>query len=220
MENLAWVNTFVRLQLNKKWEISQEISERVYMFPWRQSQFIERTQAQYSIAKGWSVNGGFMWSFQSYPKNPFDQKTYQLSEFRPHLGAVYRQEITDKITLNHRYRSEFRIFEEEKNFYRFESIRFRYRLEFQYSPIQLITLKIGDEVFLNADFQAMQNVFDQNRASISLLFHLTPIFSLELGYFNLFSTKSATADLYDQHTFQLGFYTDLKVKKRTSNTYP
>lgn len=110
-QHLIWTRYYLKLKLNDSYEIRQELEERTYWFPWRQHQFLSRTFADRKLGKSWNAGIGFTYLLQSLPQDPEITSYSNHLELRPQLEIAYKQAISEKITLYHRYWSEFRSFE-------------------------------------------------------------------------------------------------------------
>ncbi len=201
-QQLLWARYYLKLKLDD-YEIRQELEERKFWFPWRQHQFISRTFVVRKLGKSWNAGIGFTYLLQSLPQDPKITEYSNQSELRPQLEITYSQAISEKITLYHRYWSDFRFFEQPDGSFKYGNNRSRYLLEFRYSPSKHLTLKAFDEIHINIGRNIVQNVFDQNRFGASVQYMPIDNFGFELGYFNLFQQQKSGVDFYDRHILRL-----------------
>jgi len=155
---------------------------------------------------------GFTYFLQSLPHDPeISDYTNQL-ELRPQLELAYKQNLTEKVILHHRYWGEFRFFEKTNGSFEFGNTRLRYKIELRYSPISNITIKVFDEIHLNIGEKIIQNVFDQNRYGASIQYMQLQNFGFELGYFNWFQQRRSGVDFYNRHIVRFTIHHTLNLK--------
>lgn len=212
-QHLLWTRYYLKLTLNDHYLIRQEIEERAYWFPWRQHQFVSRTFAERNLGKDWNAGLGFTYFIQSLPHDPEIADFNNQTELRPLIEIAYKQTISEKITLHHRYWSEFRFFEQPNGSFEFGNNRIRYKIEIRYSPIPNLTLKAFDEVHINIGGKIVQNVFDQNRYGASLQYMPIETFGFELGYFNWYQQRKSGVDFYNRHIVRFTIHHSINLKK-------
>lgn len=212
-QHLLWTRYYIKLKLNDNYQIRQEIEERTYWFPWRQHQFVTRTFAERKLGKGWNAGLGFTYFLQSLPHDPEITISENRTELRPQLEIAYKQTISEKLTLHHRYWSEFRFFEQSNGSFQFGNNRTRYKLEIRYSPIEKLTLKAFDEIHINIGKKIVQNVFDQNRYGASIQYMPIENLGFELGYFNWFQERKSGVDFYNRHIVRFTIHHTINFKK-------
>ena len=198
-QHLLWARYNLKLKINDNYQIVQELEERTYWFPWRQHQFISRTHLERKIGKGWNAGIGFSYFVQTLPHDPEITDIDNKSELRPHIEIANKQTIIEKLSIHHRFWSEFRIFEQADGSFDYGNTRLRYKLELRYTPIPELTLKAFDEIHINVGRNIVQNVFDQNRYGASVQYMPIENFGFELGYFNWFQQRSSGVDFYNRH---------------------
>ena len=215
-QNLLWLRYQLKLSLNPDWQVTQEIEERTYWFPWRQHQFLTRTMLNYKLGKGWSAGAGFAYFEQSLPQNPSEKDHYSLTELRPQLEISYKQNLSEKFELSHRYWSEFRIMEQEDGKFKYTHNRSRYKLEIGYLPIKQIKLKAFEEIMFNIGSDITYNVFDQNRLGLGFQYMPFRNLGFELGYINWFQQRSSGDEFYNRNIirFTILHSIDLKNKEK------
>jgi hypothetical protein len=76
----------------------------------------------------------------------------------------------------------------------------------KFNEVQSLSLKAGDEIFLNVGKKIVTNVFDQNRWFVGLNMAFSPSFSLEAGYLNWFQEQSSGTDYYNRDVLRLALY--------------
>ncbi|NEV94677.1 DUF2490 domain-containing protein [Psychroflexus sp. YR1-1] len=198
-QELLWTRFALEAKLSENYQIHQELEERTYWFPWRQHQFLSRTYLRRELGKGWNAGLGFTYFLQALPNDPEITDYTNRTELRPQLEIAYKQILSEKIELHHRYWSEFRFFEKSDNAFEYGNNRTRYKLELRYALTPKITLKAFDEIHINLGNKIVQNVFNQNRYGGSLLYMLKDNFGVELGYLNWFQQQESGVDFYNRH---------------------
>lgn len=212
-QHLLWTRCSLKLKINEKYQIGQEIEERVYWFPFRQHQFVSRTQLDRKLGKGWNTGAGVTFLNQSIPHDPLSTTYYNQLEIRPHFELAYKQEISEKLSLHHRYWSEFRFFEQPNDTYKYNNIRLRYKLELRYSLNHQLTFKAFDEIHINVGKNVIQNTFDQNRYGASFQYMPLEKLGFELGYLNWFQQRKSGTDFYNRHIVRLTIHIALSLLK-------
>jgi len=212
-QDLLWMRYYLKLNLNDNYQIRQEIEERTYWFPWRQHQFVSRTFVERKLGKAWNAAIGFTYFLQSLPHDPEIKDFTTQLELRPQLEIAYKQTVSDRIVLHHRYWSEFRIFEQPAGNFEYENNRIRYKIELRYSPFKKLSLKAFDEIHLNIGSKIVQNVFDQNRYGGSIQYIPFENLSFELGYFNWFQQRRSGVDFYNRHIVRFTVHHTIRFQK-------
>jgi hypothetical protein len=212
-QNLLWSSYAVKFKLNDSYQIRQEIDQRIFYNPWRQHQILSRTNVERQLGDGWNIALGFTGVLQSLPNNPEIKEYYNQKELRPQLELAFKQALSNKVVIAHRYWSEFRFYEQENSSYTYANARMRYKLELRYSPIKKITLKAFDELFINIGGQIERNFFDQNRIGTSFQFMPLKNFGFEIGYFNLFQQQKTGVDFYNRNSIKLTLHHTIVLKK-------
>ncbi|SDG50872.1 DUF2490 domain-containing protein [Psychroflexus sediminis] len=212
-QELLWTRFFLEAKLSENYLIHQELEERTYWFPWRQHQFLSRTHLRRELGKGWNVGLGFTYFLQALPNDPEITDYTSRTELRPQLEIAYKQKLSEKIHVYHRYWSEFRFFEKSGHAFEYRNNRTRYKLELRFSLTPELTLKAFDEIHINLGKKIVQNVFNQNRYGGSIQYMLKDNFGFELGYFNWFQQRKSGVDFYNRHIVRSTIRYALPMKK-------
>lgn len=212
-QHLLWNRHMLTVELPKNLLIRQEFEERAYWFPWRQHQWFERTHLVYKLKKSpWQFGAGFTYFVQTSPQVQDADETIERSELRPQLEIATIQSLHKKLSLAHRYWSEFRFFEDADGKHPFSNVRFRYLLELRYSPIEKLTLKAFNELHINAGKDITYNVFDQNRTGAGVQYKFVPEFSVDASYMYWYQQKSDGVGRFGRHILRITFSYTIKVK--------
>ena len=212
-QSLLWTRYQLKLKLDDHWSASQELEERTYWFPWRQHQMVSRSMAQYQLGKGWNIGGGLTYFRQALPQDAHKEVTYTQPELRPQLEVDYKQQISEKFNIQHRYWSEMRNFKAENEDFKYSNVRMRYKLEFQYQPNKKTTLRAYEEIFINFGKNIVYNKFDQNRVGASVQYMPWNNFGFELGYINWFQQRPSGVDFYDRNIVRFTIHQTIDLRK-------
>lgn len=211
-QRLLWTGYSLKFKINDRYQIRQELEERFYYSPVRQHQFVCRSLAERQIGTDWNVGLGITYMIQSLPHDPDVADYYNQSELRPQLEIAYKQKLSKKISLNHRYWTEFRFFEQEHGSFDYKTNRTRYKLEIRYTPVTQVTLKAFDEIHFNLGSEIVQNVFDQNRYGASVQYMPLENLGFEVGYLNWFQQQKSGIDFYNRHIIRLTLHHRINYK--------
>lgn len=224
-QQLVWFAYTNSLEINPRFTIVTEIHERRYYQPDAQHQFALRGRVHYTLNNNWDIAVCFAYFLQS-PNEPRSTSTLVIPELRPHVDLNYKQALKH-LSLLHRYRIEDRFF---RNTSKNELVsgynsnwRFRYMFTAEIPLIKFkneggIKLKIGDEIFVNAGKNIVNNTFDHNRIFIALTYAPVKSIIIEAGYLNWFQQRSTGVDYYDRDI--LRFSISQKIKLYKPNTAP
>jgi len=201
-QEIIWYTYSQTLQLNDKWYLQAECSERHFINPTSQFQALGRIHAHRILGAGWETSAGIATSFQNPndPNKPSATQKLTVAELRPHIELAYNQKI-DKMSIDHRYRAEARYFgnsnatqtELEDGVF-FSNFRCRYKIQasvpvWKLGEKQNIKLKIGDEIMINVGDKIISNFADQNRFFAGVNIDLLPNMTFEMIYINSFQQQ-------------------------------
>lgn len=128
-------------------------------------------------------------------------------EWRPYQELGMKGEI-GKVKINHRYRIEQRIFRSKRLQGIGDPVEVTFNWRFRYgitasipiarlskeNPDKRLLLNIGDEIFINAGSEVVNNIFNQNRVLISPTLQFSDSFSASLTWNSQFSSRSNPGD--------------------------
>lgn len=215
-QNLLWLRYNLKLNINTNYQIRQELEERTFWFPWRQHQFASRTLLDRRLGNGWNTAIGFTYLEQALPQNPTIKNFKNTTELRPQIEIAYNQIVSSQLSLNHRYWTDFRFFEQTDGSFDYSNIRTRYKLELSYKPTNRITLRTFDEIQINVGSKIVNNIFDQNRYGGSIQYMPKENFGFELEYLNSFQQHPSGVDFYNRNIIRLTFHQTLNLKNSKS----
>ncbi len=211
-QSLLWTRYQLKLKIDDHWSASQELEERTYWFPWRQHQMVSRSMAQYHLGNDWNLGAGLTYFRQALPQDAHRPVSYTQPELRPQLEVGYKQQLSEKFNVQHRYWTEFRSFKAENEDFKFGNFRMRYKLEFQYQPTGKMTFKVYDEIFINAGKNIVNNTFDQNRIGTSVQYMPLKNFGFELGYINWYQQRPSGVDFYDRNIVRFTIHQTIDLR--------
>lgn len=212
-QHLIWTRYDVQLKLGDQWTIQEEIEDRAYYIPWKQHQFIARTQILYKFHQNWTTGLGFSYFLQSLPQDPYIKEIEHKTELRPHLALSNKFKINEKFSIDNRYWSEFRIFEESKGKFTYGNVRLRYHVKLNYQALKKLQVSIFNEVHINIGKKINYNIFDQNRIGLSVNYYPIKNLGLELSYFHWYQQRASGVDFYSRHILRFTVHHIIKVKK-------
>jgi hypothetical protein len=216
-QQLIWYGYYNTLQFNQKYFLTTEIQERHFINPFAQHQFVLRSHIHRNVGAGWDVALGMCLFLQS-PQDPTSESDLIVPELRPHI-ALANQTKLNRFTINQRYKAEARFFHEVENNelvngYHFGNFRFRYQIGIEI-PVykKWLSVKLSDEVMLNAGKNITYNIFDQNRIYVALNYNITPNLRLETGYLNWYQQRASGNSFYNRDIIRFTVFHKIHFQK-------
>jgi len=223
-QQLLWYTYNNTIRFNEKWSLQSEVQERRFFNPGAQHQLVIRSNIYRKLIENWSASAGMTYFLQS-PQDPESESNLMVPELRPDIGFDNKQKLAF-MTISHRYKMEARFMHDFANDeltggYRFLSFRFRYQLGFDI-PVwrnpdtreERLSLKIKEEILLNAGSKIVKNTFDQNRIYAGLNYRINPDFSVEAGYLNWYQQRASGTDYYDRDIIRFSVFHTLSLKTK------
>jgi Protein of unknown function (DUF2490) len=218
-QGLYWMRYYNQLSLNEKWTWHNEIEERRFFENNRHHHLIMHTRLHYKFFKNADLALGFTYSLQS-PQDPNAKIDLVVPELRPGQEVNFSNPITKRLTIQQRFRIDERFIQsnngkELTDGYDF-NFRFRYRLLLNYKLNKddtklSSTIKLSDELMLNAGKNIIYNQFDQNRIYVGFEQGLNKNFSAELGYLYWYQQRSSGYQFFDRDIVRLTIYHKIKL---------
>ena len=208
-----WYKYYLKIPIGDQWQIRQELDDRNYTDPARQSQFLTRTHFQRNLGKGWSTALGFAYFVHSLPQDPEIQDYYNQSELRPSFEVANLNKLSEKFHLHHRYWTEFRFFQQPDHTYLYNNIRVRYKIELGYELSEKFSFLVYDELHINLGSKITYNVFDQNRIGASIMYSPVKNIGFELMYINWFQQTTNGETFYDRNIIRFALHQTLPIFK-------
>lgn len=206
--NQQWIQYYNEIRLTENWSWLTDGGFRWSDGLSNSSQYIVRTGAGYTINPDFSISAGVaqLGFYTDNELNRFEFRPYQEMNLTNHIGSI---------DINHRYRIEQRFFCSNENGLFASSntfnFRFRYGITFsilvvklsEESPDKAIFLNIGNEIFINAGSDVTNNVFDQNRFTISPTLQLSEQLSFSFTWNIQYAGTSTPGDFNADDVFWL-----------------
>lgn len=208
-----WYKYYLKVPIGDKWQIRQELDDRNYTDPARQSQFVSRTHLQRNLSKGWNTSLGFAYFVHSLPQDPEIQDYTNQKEIRPSFEIANLNTLSEKFHLHHRYWTEFRFFQQPDNSYTYTNIRVRYKIELEYELSEKFSFLVFDELHINLGSKITYNVFDQNRFGASVMYSPVKNIGFEVMYINWFQQTTAGDTYYDRDIIRFALHQTLPIFK-------
>ncbi|QQR97559.1 MAG: DUF2490 domain-containing protein [Sphingobacteriales bacterium] len=223
-QSLVWLRYNAQIQLPKKFLLKAETEERFFMTKnIKQHQFIYRISVDKQFPKNWNIGLGFV-NFWASSNNELSNTNLVAPEWRTQLEISNQQKISDKFSIQHRYRAESRfIHNTNKEYTALESgykhtFRFRYQIALTYIPFKKeekeLRLSVFDEILINAGKNIQNNIFDQNRVGVAVRYNFNKMFGLEMSYFNWLQQRANGTDFYNRQILRCTFYNNFTINKK------
>jgi hypothetical protein len=206
-----WYKYSLKVPVGDKWQILQELDDRNFINPARQSQFLTRTHLQRKLGGGWDIALGFAFFIHSLPQEPEVEDYTNYGELRPSFEITNLQKISEKFHLHHRYWTELRYLQQPDDTYTFGTVRVRYKIELGYELSEKFSFLAFDEILLNLGSKVTYNVFDQNRYGVAAMYSPVKNIGFELMYINWFQQTTAGDLFYDRDILRIALHHTLNV---------
>lgn len=220
-QNLLWFAYFNTIQFTPKWSSTFDIQERIFTDKLKQHQLVFREQINFHMPKQWVASIGFTYFLQS-PHNPYSSSNLMVPELRPHIQLSNRNTINDNFFVQHQYRIEKRFFRNATNSELISgyntNYRFRYQLSLNYNVFKIkkqpVTLRVSNEIHINAGKTIVKNVFDQNRIYTGINFRISEYLTVETGYLNWFQQRASGNEFFNRNIFRVTVNQTINLVKK------
>ncbi len=205
---MIWLQYYNQIVINDKWQWNTDAGYRWDSFFQERKQLISRTGVGYKLKPSVSIAAGIAY-LEFYSSQNKDMR-----EFRPYQEIKIENRFK-VIKVNHRYRIEQR-------FYKFPdsesdqtqpgfNFRFRYSIMASIPLIKLsvehperkVLLSVGNEIFLNAGSEIIDNIFNQNRLLISPGIQFNKNLAVHLTWNSLFAAAGKRGSYMYNNLFWL-----------------
>lgn len=211
-QSLVWFFINADLKLNSNWTLNFDTQERVFVSPSKQAQYLFRSTVKRKLNDTWDLGVGFAY-FLTHSNNEYVVNDLGVPELRPHLDFYNKQKFKYG-QLSFRYRYEIRYFHQVENNelvggFHYNNMRFRIQAGYQLPVLKLkelevLKLKIADELMVNFGSKIVKNSFDQNRIYIGIQSDISKNLAFEVGYMNWFQEQANGVDYYNRDIIRLG----------------
>lgn len=208
------------VEISPKLSIINDVQERNFIKPIKQSQFFLRSQIAYRFRPKWSASAGFAYSLNS-PADPSSSSSLIVPEIRLNQDINYRQKIKT-FSIGHRYRMEERFISKSIkdsliNGYTFRK-RVSYSLSFEYPLIKpkdnnhSLSFRVSNAIMVNVKKRPVSSSFDQNRFYAGFNYEIIKNVNLELGYVNIFQQRILNDHYFNRNMASLAVNHRMKLK--------
>jgi hypothetical protein len=219
IDKQLWFGYFQQGRLHKNWGYWLDLQHRLKNdFATNFHQELVRVGATWYAKDNLRLTVGHVYScFFPSLTNP----KFVRSEHRPwqHLQYVYSSK---NFRATHALRSEQRFLQKVNGETIADGYVFRLRLRYSYSLAWSLGKKqfrqgswgivLTDEVMINAYSNDKSKLFDQNRASAAIAYHITDEIQVHLGYMNLFALTSKGSEM--DHCIRVLAYHTIDWRKK------
>ena len=210
------------VEISPKWSIINDVQERNFIKPVKQSQFFLRSQIAYRFKPKWSGSAGFAYYLNS-PGDHLSSSSLIVPEIRLNQDITYRQKYKT-LNIGHRYRMEERFINKTIkdsliNGYTFRQ-RVAYSLSFEYPLIKpkdnnhSLSFRVSNAIMVNVKKRPVSSSFDQNRFYAGFNYEIIKNVNLELGYVNIFQQRILADHYFNRNMASLSINHRMKLKNR------
>lgn len=203
-----------QIDLSPKISILNDIQERNFVKPLKQSEFYIRSQFSYKFKKNWTFATGLS-HYRSSPSNPYSLSKLVVPEIRFNQDLNYKLRY-NAFNLGNRMRIEERFIHKNLNDSLINGSQLRTRLSYTFSfeyylskskDIHGLMLKASEGVYVYTNKK-----FDQNRFYTGLNYQMENSLSLELGYIKSYQQLRSGHQYYNRDMASLTVNHKMKWK--------
>ncbi|MGR3811215.1 DUF2490 domain-containing protein [Jiulongibacter sp. NS-SX5] len=209
-QDLLWTRYSISLPITAKISWTNEVDNRLFMSSWNRFQTIGHSLLHFNPEPSLTVSGGITFS-NANPPEPFSENPTSRSEMRFNQLLTFTQK-EKKLDLSHRIRFEERFFMSNPVSEGTFNWRFRYMFTVSKPLNENLTLKLSDEVFINAGKNIVFNTFDANRLYAALNYKICAPLGVELGYLRSVQQLSDGLTYLKRDNIRFTLYHNLKTK--------
>ena len=208
---LTYVN---QLELSPRVSMLNDIQERNFVKPLKQSQLYIRSQLSYKLKESWTIAAGIAY-YRSSPSNPYSFSKLVVPEIRLNQDMNHKVKFY-AFSLGNRLRIEERFIHKSLNDSLINGSNLRTRLSYTFSfeyylskskDIHGLIFKASDGIYIYSNKK-----FDQNRFYTGLNYQLENSLSFELGYIKSYQQLRSGHQYYDRDMASLTV--NHKIKKK------
>ena len=221
-QSLYWLRYYNQFDIHKNWTWHNEIDDRRFFENNKQHHLIMHSRLHYKIYKNADIAFGLTYSLQS-PQEPNSNTDLVVPELRPVQEINLSNPLGKRFTLHQRLRIEERFLHKNNGMDLLEgyafNFRFRYRLQASYKINKKetnnpTTLKVADELMINAGRKIIYNQFDQNRIYAGLEQGINKNISIELGYLHWYQQRATGNQFFERDIIRFTLYHKIKFQNR------
>ena len=221
-QSLYWLRYYNQFAIHKNWTWHNEIDDRRFFENNKQHHLIMHSRLHYKIYKNADIAFGLTYSLQS-PQEPNSNTDLVVPELRPVQEINLSNPLGKRFTFHQRLRIEERFLHKNNGMALLEgyafNFRFRYRLQASYKinkeeANNPTTLKVADELMINAGRKIIYNQFDQNRIYAGLEQGINKNISIELGYLHWYQQRATGNQFFERDIIRFTLYHKIKFQNR------
>lgn len=210
------------VEVSPKWSIINDVQERNFIKPVKQSQFFLRSQIAYKFRPKWNASAGFAYYLNSAGDH-LSSSSLIVPEIRLNQDINYRQKFKT-FNIGHRYRMEERFINKSIKDSLINGYTFRQRLSYSLSiefPLikskdnyHSLNFKVSDGIMINVKKRPVFYSYDQNRFYAGFNYEIIKNVNLDLGYVNIFQQRILSDHFYNRNMASLSINHRMKLKNR------
>jgi Protein of unknown function (DUF2490) len=173
-----WFTLNMPVSFSKHWQWHNDAGYRTLGTSFTPLQYLYRTGIRYQFNKEWSSAAGVAFFFT---KTDFDKAHHEFgNEFRFWEETLHQHPLNEKLQLLLRLRAEQRFFAATTVKNKYTGFRFRLRPGLNQKLTDKWSLQLTDEYMRQIAHQKFS--FDQNRVTLSGIYHFNKSIQLHAGY--------------------------------------
>lgn len=219
-QSLYWTRYYNQLSINPQWTWHNEIDNRRFFNNNKQHHLIIHSHVHYKIHPSFDAAVGLTYSRQS-PQFPDAPSALVVPEIRPFQEFNFTAAISKRLSLGQRLRIDERFIHKNNGKALLDGYDFNFRVRFRLQANMIVskaismnqtTLKIANELMVNAGSSIALNPFDQNRIYLGIEQNLGKKASVELGYLHWYQQRSSGYQFFKRDIIRLTLYHRIKLK--------
>jgi hypothetical protein len=212
-QNLLWIRYQNQIRFSPTLNWQNEIEERWFIDYGQRHHFIAHTRLHHRFSSDVDVGAGVTYSRQS-AQFPNAADDLVVPEIRLVQEINYAIPVSERVRLQQRFRVDERFIRINNGSELLDGYSFNWRFRFRLQASILLsslestsktTLKIFDELMVNAGSNIVYNQFDQNRVYIGVEQSLSDDISLELGYMKWYQQTAAGNRFFNRDILRFTF---------------
>lgn len=213
-QTLYWTRYYNQLSFHPKWTWHNEIDNRRFLQANKQHHLIIHSHLHYKVLPNVDLAGGFTYSRQS-PQNPDATVDLVIPELRPFQEVNLNIPFGKWFVLAQRLRIDERFIHKNNGKILLEGYDFNFRMRLRTQALLSLSrkntlynssLKLANELMVNAGGGILLNQFDQNRIYIGFEQNLGKKLAIELGYLHWYQQRNTGYQFFSRNITRLTIY--------------
>lgn len=218
---LYWTRYYNQLSINPQWAWHNEIDNRRFFNNNKQHHLIIHSHIHYKIHPNFDAALGLTYSRQS-PQFPDAASKLVVPEIRPFQEFNFTSVISKRLSLIQRLRIDERFIHRNNGKTLLDGYDFNFRVRLRLQANWVVsktisthqtTLKIANELMVNAGRLIALNPFDQNRIYFGIEQKMSKKAAVELGYLHWYQQRSSGYQFFSRDIIRLTLYHRLTLKQ-------